>query len=130
MSASFATIWGGIIPSISAAPEGMNLQRVQAGQEELTRLLAHWASLPESERPRLNGLSAIKTERSGHCLQLLLEPGGGMPSVALEIYQSGSFPRPSALWPYSVWWEEELRIFGGVLFADAPPEGGTAWRPN
>jgi hypothetical protein len=123
-------IWGGILPVPPAPESGRALQCVQAGQEDLGRLLAHWAALPASDRPRLNGLSAKKTEGSGHSLQLLLDQGEGLPELILRIYQSGSFPRPSKLWPYSAWWEEELRIFEGVLFADVLPERGAVWQPH
>lgn len=128
MSAAYGNnFWGGIVTAPAA---GEKLLRVRTGASELARLLEHWAKLPANERPVLHGISATTPNTGSPALELLL----GQPNVeafwVLEVSPAGSgFARPSALWPYGLWWEEELRSFGGVEFSGMIPERDAVWRP-
>jgi Ni,Fe-hydrogenase III component G len=122
-------MWGGILNPGATSGEDKIL-RVRSGSAELSRLLAHWAAMPDSERPVLHGLSATAgAGNSKPTLELLLSQGKGAPLAVLEISPAANFARPSKVWPHSLWWEEELRNFSGVVFTGLIPERDATWRP-
>lgn len=120
-------IWAGIVRNPTVAP-GTKLARATGTPEELARLLRHWQENP-SARPRLRGLSATPEENTGPGLQLLLEMGADASLALLEISAAKAFPRPSGLWEYATWWENELEHFQRVAFEGARADKGAAWLP-
>ncbi|MGZ3694191.1 MAG: hypothetical protein ACXWQO_08315 [Bdellovibrionota bacterium] len=122
-------IWGGIVNASEPAARGKVL-RIQAGSSELARLLDHWKAMAEAERPALIGLSATPgSSGKGPTLELLLSQVKENTLAVLEVSPANSFPRPSAIWPYSLWWEEELSAFNEVNFSGVIPERHASWRP-
>ncbi|MGE3261310.1 MAG: hypothetical protein AB7K68_05990 [Bacteriovoracia bacterium] len=121
-------IWGGIVKVPGTPAAGDKVSRVQAGTSELAKLLEHWGALPSGERPALHGLSTAGAG-TNLSIELLLTCGNEPIFFILEVAPSSAFPRPSALWPFSLWWEEELRTFNGVEFAGMIPERDATWRP-
>jgi hypothetical protein len=130
MSASAAkNSWGGII-SLPAQPQsGEKFLRVRASIAELERLLSYWENTSSEDRPRLHGITANGVQGGAKNLELLFERGNQEPLVLLEVAAGGAFPRPSRVFRYGQWWEEELRTFSGIEFSGGVPERGAAWRP-
>lgn len=130
MSAYGKNIWGGVVNAPSSPAPGEKILRVQASGSELGRLVDHWSKLSAEERPELLGLTASAgAQGSAPSLELLLAQGENLPHVVVSVAAAPGFARPSAVWPYSLWWEEELRTFSGVEFAGMIPERDATWRP-
>jgi hypothetical protein len=121
--------WGGIVNLPAEPQHGEKFLRARASSSELERLLTYWENAAAAERPRLCGITANGVAGGAKNLELLFERGSQEPLVLLEISAGGAFPRPSRVFRYGQWWEEELRTFGGIEFGGGNPERGATWRP-
>lgn len=110
------------VPRVSAATRLIE-HRVSA--QLFSRLLAHWANMPTSSRPRLRGLSVTRDAKRE--LILLLDVGPRAPLMYLLV-EGGPLPSPRAVWTYATWWEDELRGFEGVSIPSSGEDLGVEWR--
>lgn len=113
-----------VAPAPRVAPNA-RLHEHRVSGETFAKLLSHWTMMPAASRPRLRGLSA--TRGSPRELILLLDVAPGAAPLMLLVAGS-SFPSVRSLWPYSAWWEDELRGFEGVNFPPAGEDLGVEWR--
>jgi hypothetical protein len=95
--------FGGICPAPKAAPSAQLLECTVNG-DVFDKLLRHWQGLPAASRPRLRGLTL---SREGGRL-LLLELGARTPFLAVSVDAGWPARSLAAVWPYALWWEEEL----------------------
>jgi hypothetical protein len=82
----------------------------------------------EEDRPPLRSLALAPGPDEAPVLNLVFDLGGGQPHLCVRVPAKDRLPDFSALWPYCAWWQEELSLFSGLKFEEAPKGVGVNWR--
>jgi len=117
-----------LFSAVAPAPRVLPSSRLiehRVSAHSFSLLLAQWANMPTSSRPRLRGLSANRDAKRE--LILLLDLGARSPLMSLFV-EGGPFPTLRFVWPYATWWENELRSFEGVSFPASGDDLGVDWQ--
>ncbi len=107
-------------------PVASGTQEIFVSSGTFDKLLDYWKTLSSEARPRLRGVTVAATEGK---LALLLSSGKGA-TVLLTAERGSAVHVLRELWPFAVWWEDELSRFAGISMPERRERGGVAWLRN
>lgn len=112
------------------APVASGTQEIAVSAADFLKLILYWKGLSIEAKPRLRGLTVTRSIGKARRLQLILSMGNSGASVLFSADFEAGFPPVHEVWPYAIWWEDELRSFEGISVPERRENGGVAWRRN